>query len=123
MDDVVGLIVLNLLGGFVAWGARHSTRPDVDPQRAPGVRLPSTMRSRAAWLAAHRRVAGSMWWAGVTTSTAATALLVWRATGQRDPAHVEVATLAVTAVLVVWLVALCKLGHDAARDVPDDAVE
>jgi hypothetical protein len=52
----VTTLPLAVLGVGMLVTARMSTRPDVNIHRSPGVRTDVTLRSRDAWLAAHRAV-------------------------------------------------------------------
>ena len=53
---LVATLPLAVLGTGLLVTARMSTRPDVNLYRSPGVRTSATLRSRDAWLAAHRAV-------------------------------------------------------------------
>jgi hypothetical protein len=53
---LVATLPLAVIGTGMLVTARISTCPDVNIRRSPGVRTGATLRSREAWLAAHRAV-------------------------------------------------------------------
>jgi len=72
---ITGVILL-FLGVLFFWVAGHSTRDTVDRTKAPGLRLPSTLRNQEAWLASHRKIAPLMWVIGAITSVAGVSLFL-----------------------------------------------
>lgn len=76
--------------------ADRSTRPDVDVERAAGLRLPVTLASRTAWLAAHRRIARTLRSSAIATVAAAVIHVGWGAVGPSGPGD---------RVVLTWLVA------------------
>jgi uncharacterized membrane protein len=66
---VIGRIVLGAVmagsGVLVVWMARATASGRLGRNQIAGIRLPSTLASDAAWLAAHRRAERPTVWAGL----------------------------------------------------------
>ena len=119
MSDVVvaGAFFL-LLGGLLLWTARHAVTPTTDHRRSPGLRTPSTLRSPAAWLAAHRRIAPHLHLLGSLSTAVGGLWLVAAARGLRPGSEsFVVLPLALFLPLVLLVVVI---GNRAASDAADD---
>ncbi|MBI9115750.1 SdpI family protein [Sanguibacter sp. YZGR15] len=76
-DWVFAGLAFAAIGGFLLWTAVHSVRQDVDHRRSPGLRTPTTLESRQAWLAAHRRISPVLWRTGLVTMILSVAAVIW----------------------------------------------
>lgn len=114
-------MALTGLGAFTAWAARRAVAPDVDPQRSPGLRTPTTMASREVWLAAHRPIVPAMWWMGLLVTLAGNAVVVWVLLGSPGRAQVSAAVLGVAIAYLVVAAVLIVIGLRAARHAADSS--
>lgn len=117
LANVVAGLVLSAVGVVTAWASRRAVAPNVDPQRAPGLRTPTTMASREAWLAAHRPIAPAMWWMGVVVVLAGIGVLGWSVIGSPSEAQVDTTVLVVAAGYFAVSLVLMVVGLRAAGRV------
>jgi len=104
-----------VFGGLIAWSSRRAVRPDVDPQRCPGIRTPTTMASREAWLTGHRAIAPAMFWLGAATTLAGNGLTVWAVLEDPPRKQVEMVSIFIFLVATVGLAVLAVIAHRAIR--------
>lgn len=117
LSDLVTGALLAGVAVVLWWTADRSTRPGVDVERSPGLRLPITLSSRTAWLAAHHRIARTLRASAIATLTAASVHVGWAAAGTTGPGDVVVLTWLVASVPVVIHVVV--VGQRAARRSED----
>lgn len=110
-DLVTGALLIGT-AAVLWWTAHASVGPDVDVERAPGLRLPATLASRPAWLAAHHRIARTLRSSAIATLAAAVVHVGWAAAGTTGPGDVVVLTWLAASVPVV--VHVVVVGHRAA---------
>ncbi len=115
IDNIVGALALIVLGTLIAWSSRRAVRPDVDPQRCPGIRTPTTMASREAWLTGHRAIAPAMFWLGATLTTTGNVVLVWVLTAEPTKSQVERVVIISGVIMTVVLAVLAVIAHRAIR--------
>lgn len=120
VENVITGLLVTGLGGFVAWAALNSTREDVNPRSAPGLRTPTTMSSREAWLAAHRVISGPLWWSGVALTTIGSGIVAWSLAGSPSQAEVERVALGAGIGFVIAALAMVVVGERAARRASKD---
>ena len=111
---LLGLVVSSF-GALLVWTARASVRDGVVPERSPGVRTPTTMDSREAWLAAHRPLAPWFWGAGVAYGVLGGAIVVWVATFDPAFATVQVVSLGALGLFVLSTPAWIAAAHRGVR--------
>ncbi len=112
-----------VFGGLIAWSSRKAVRPDVDPQRCPGIRTPTTMASREAWLTGHRAIAPAMFWLGATTTLAGNGLTVWAVLNDPPRKQVETAAIFIMLVATIVLAILAVVAHRAIRAAEEKNTE
>ncbi|WP_298801926.1 SdpI family protein [uncultured Pseudokineococcus sp.] len=123
MDVLAGLLVLAVTAAAILLVLRL-VRPDAIERRGRnawvGIRTGTTLRSEAAWVAAHR-AAWPLVRGGSLAALAALALLgvAWLATGRGE----DLLGLGSVGVMLVWVAPLlASIGpaHEAARAAEDD---
>lgn len=111
--NVKVVVLLALAGALLLATAWLGARGRLRRNKVLGIRVPSTLRSDAAWAAAHRAAAAPFAAAGVVALLGAVA-----AAGASDETTPPIAIVTVTLVTAATVVAGVR-GHRAARAIPD----
>ncbi|MBB6172476.1 hypothetical protein HNR23_002536 [Nocardiopsis mwathae] len=109
---VLGL-AFGALSAFLAWTGQHAVRRGIDIHSSPGIRVPSTLRSEEAWLAAHRRAQPYFFWSAMWLSLAGIAFVV-RGALAGEPGSATGPMFAVLAVMTALLAGGAVAGVRAA---------
>ncbi|NYJ32898.1 SdpI family protein [Nocardiopsis aegyptia] len=107
-------IVFGLISAFLGWTSVSSVREDVDIDRSPGLRVPTTLASKESWLTAHRKAQPYFFGACLLMSVAGAAFVVWAAV-VGDPGSVIAPMFAVLAAMTVILLVGAVLGVREVR--------
>lgn len=110
---VVGIVLglVSILLPALSWLAARGTLP-MNP--IAGIRIPSTMRSPAAWRAGHR---GALPWTVVTAVVVVAGALVMMLARPRSGAPTVVWPLCLAGVLIIGTIVASVVASRAARDV------
>ena len=111
---VLGLVWV-VTGLVVVWIGVLGRRRKLPRQHWAGIRLPSTMRSDAAWAAAHEVAGPFLLVAGGGSLLSGVLLLVW----QPGPGAQEQVSLTAAGWLVAWVLAASVVAVRAARGTTD----
>jgi len=113
---LLATVPLAILGTTLLLTARMSTRPDVNIYRSPGVRTSATLRSREAWLAAHRAVARpTLVTAYVLSILSLLNAFVGAFWDVRYAIAIELAVLLPLPLFGLWV---ARTAHKVARELP-----